>query len=516
VGLDSDNEDPDNPDLDRQNVCDQPFMGQCETWSHLDDEYQAQLIEQLGNPEMDVDMCEMVISPQEYLQRFKDTVAFVQLISRAPLRKLKRARNARGPKFQTWLLLAASTHNLWVPPEVKQPFFNELDAFQTAQPGRLLEQASTGVAVISTSVFVHCLIQAGCDTMRLKAYGQKMPISFQETEPAQVDHRWAKHNEWDIGRTFHSPWIWLFASKIGRTRGIAHYPMMVPISQDHGSVNISLRRKNVPYTVKVYPKIVHVIKSFNSHLQSSKPRTLNGAKNQVNAAINMIHSLTTKNEAALGGFRIEVTVNAPSLEKAVAKVKKSGLLEPSYWLNHGDGPHAVRGLSAHLVPREAFLDSANWIYQCAIDLDVFCGNNNSTPSSLQLHVLTDILNSIGWNNGRGIATKSLDRWAWWNDHRDQSNPTVFQLLCLFCKNKDEDIQTVFRTSRTIAGVIPCKAYPMDRDHRYQINEQSPFRIRCGADGCWHKIQRTPILFYLAGLTQSGHLDWNELRDQLGI
>jgi len=38
---------------------------------------------------VDVDRWELIISPQEYQRRFKDTLATVQLISRAPLRRLQ-------------------------------------------------------------------------------------------------------------------------------------------------------------------------------------------------------------------------------------------------------------------------------------------------------------------------------------------------------------------------------------------------------------------------------------------
>jgi hypothetical protein len=52
---------------------------------------------------------------------------------------------------------------------------------------------------------------SGCRTLKLKAYGQKMPLDdrFVITEPAEENHEWAKHNEWDIGTTFLSDKIWL-------------------------------------------------------------------------------------------------------------------------------------------------------------------------------------------------------------------------------------------------------------------------------------------------------------------
>jgi len=70
--------------------------------------------------------------------------------------------------------------------------------------------------MISTSVFIHRLIQARCDTVRIKAFGQKTPLTehFLRTEPAQSSHPWAIH-EWDIGKKLDSPYIWLFDSAAG-------------------------------------------------------------------------------------------------------------------------------------------------------------------------------------------------------------------------------------------------------------------------------------------------------------
>lgn len=54
----------------------------------------------------------------------------------------------------------------------------------------------------------------------------------------------------------------------------------------------------------VYPHLVQVIKSFNSRLQASVPKTLTGLRSQLTRALNMIDSLSTKDTMALGGFRI--------------------------------------------------------------------------------------------------------------------------------------------------------------------------------------------------------------------
>jgi hypothetical protein len=63
-------------------------MGQCFALSTVPSVMQDHLIEDLEEASMDVDRWEVVISPQEYLRRFKDTLATIQLVNRIPLRRL--------------------------------------------------------------------------------------------------------------------------------------------------------------------------------------------------------------------------------------------------------------------------------------------------------------------------------------------------------------------------------------------------------------------------------------------
>jgi hypothetical protein len=263
-------------------------------------------LEELDAQPVDVDRWELVISPDEYLQRFKDTLATVQLINRVPARPLHTTYH-RGPSFNRWMLLAQANHQLWINPKHKAAFFTALEQHQTVQPGPLPLQASLGNVHVSATVFVHCLNASGCDTIRLKAYGQKTPLEarFIAREPAQIEHKWAEHNEWDIGQSFVAPHIWLFAGSNGRQHGLQHYPMLVPGSGNFGSVNVKGTHLGRHFSIKIYPRLVHVIKSFNSRLQGSVPKTLQGIRNQVAGALRMIHSLVTKNPTALGGFRID-------------------------------------------------------------------------------------------------------------------------------------------------------------------------------------------------------------------
>ena len=65
---------------------DLPFAEEFSILSDLSED--SPPINSLNPQPVDVDRWELVISPEEYQRRFKDTLATVQLISRAPLRRL--------------------------------------------------------------------------------------------------------------------------------------------------------------------------------------------------------------------------------------------------------------------------------------------------------------------------------------------------------------------------------------------------------------------------------------------
>jgi hypothetical protein len=480
-------------------------MDQFKLLADIEDE--EDVLDGLVERPMDVDRWELVISPEEYLNRFKDSLADIQLVNRAPLRKLHTTYH-RGPAFDKYLLIAEATHQLWVDLRLKTPFFNALDDHMDAQEGTLEYQASQGKAHLPTSVFIDCLMAAGCHTIRLKSYGQKMPMMtpFLHNEPAQTDHRWAEHNEWDIGTTFVSPYIWLFASATGRRHGIKHFPMCVPGSGDYGSVNVDQSHRGRKFTVKIYPRLVHVIKSFNSHLQGSIPTTLSGVLGQVASAKRMIHSLSGKDAMGLGGFRIEVTVRAVSLREATKVVKRTGFLNPEYWLGLSDGRHAPKPISAKVVSRQAFLDNANWVFQQAESAKVFHGQGANKPSKQHIQALTDILNALGWNGDLRTPTKSLRPDAWWNMVAPAA-PSLFGKLAELYQT-DDQIRALFELARANAGRdgVPCKSQPNDLGHRYQVNNGRPFRIRCCMHGCYHRLHRAAIIDWIAELVNHGVID----------
>ena len=360
-----------------------------------------------------VDRWELVLSPAEYFPWFIDTLAIVQLVNRIPHRKMHTTHH-RGPAFDHWLLLAQANHQLWIDPVYKDGFFDSLDQYQTAQPGTHPQQASLGNVHVSTTVFVKCPQDAGCDSLRLKAYGQKTPINdrFIPQELAPEDHRWAEHNEWDMGRSFSSPLIWLFGPATSRRHGIIQYNMLIPGSDGSGTCLIKVARQMGKVSVKANPRLVHVIKSFNSRHQGSVSKTMQGVRNQVDGCLRMIRSLNGKDDMTLCGFRIEVTVKAATLSRAREIVEGSGLLVPCYWLAIGDGDHSLLPLSVCHITREGILANANWVYDQADQLNIFSGSGSNKPTQYVIKALTYVLNSLGWNAGIQSPTHSANPHAW--------------------------------------------------------------------------------------------------------
>lgn len=85
------------------------FMQEFRLLSNLDSYGKQVVLEELGEPILDVDRWEIVLSPEEYLARFPNPLATVQLSARIPPH-----RKDNGSIFHDWLLLARANHQISV------------------------------------------------------------------------------------------------------------------------------------------------------------------------------------------------------------------------------------------------------------------------------------------------------------------------------------------------------------------------------------------------------------------
>ncbi|OCF40845.1 hypothetical protein I317_05295 [Kwoniella heveanensis CBS 569] len=475
---------------------------------------------------MDVDKWEINMSPDFYHSQFPSTLSTVKLSCHIPKRNPSAGNVVEGDlddhqrgqqDFEDWLLLAESGHQLWVEQRFKQGFYEELKNWRTIQPADAEWQSTYGTSHVPVSVFVHCLNTSGCDTIHLKGYGQKLPLlpPFQAQEPAQLDHPLSWLNMWDIGITFSCSQIYLFSPSHGNSNKITSYPMIIPGSLDFGSLLIIMRDRGEEFKIKIYPRLVHVIKSYNSRLQGEAVTTVAGLKGRGAACQKMIDRLSKVPSSELGGYRIEVTVQAKTLEEAEAKVMDiEGIpfFDINWWMNPtGQGRERYK-VEVKLVHKKALLANANWVYERAMQEGILTGNNVRKPGFVQKQGILDLLCSFGWNAGKKKMTSSLDPSAWWRGAEETEEGTrpggvsQKQLVLAHIRRKYQskaDIKQLWNLlkARGEKKCVPClkvTARAADKaKHKYQLCDWKPFKIRCGVRPCGHTMDEAEAFDYFA-------------------
>lgn len=483
----------------------------------------------------DVDKMEMCMSPDQFYRQFNTPLALVRLSSHAP--RINRTKPGdRGHEFSEWLLLAESCYQLWIDPIHKDRFYVELKTFRTINPAQNPWVSTYGSAYIPIPVLHWCLKKSKCTTIRYKAYGQKMELGLAISMGCDATdnyHPMAHLNEWDIGVTYQSPHIILFKPGVGHTKGTTHYPMITPASRGFGSIQTSITWNDTLYKVKIYPRLVHVIKSFNSRLQGEVLKTLRGVRRRANASVNMIQTLSQVPATEIGGFRIELSIQAPTLDIARQWVENTPLLDIGFWINPTADGNSPR-VNIMTTTQEGLLLNANWIVQRATSKKVFQGTDAHKPTNLQRQVTADILASFGWNAGRYRITKLDDKTAWYRtttdglvhpspelpqpdqvpagSHRRQPvntkgpDTSVGQVLAHLNKNFTGDggtkaLVAILRKHHPL-GYIPCQK---DQSHGYEIWGWQPFRMRCHVRTCKNNLNLGNSYIWFADLIVTGQV-----------
>jgi hypothetical protein len=293
---------------------------------------------------------------------------------------------------------------------------------------------------------------------------------------SSANHLMAYLNEWDIGITFKSPLIYLFKPTLGKTSGMSCYPMVNPLSRDYGSIQTFINWNDTRYKVKIYPRLVHTIKSFNSRLQGEQLATVRGIKRRAKACVQMVQRLAKVPNAEMGGFRIEVSVQAPTLDIAKRWVEGTPLLNINFWREPwGQGVEGQK-IDVLLTNKESLLLNANWIIQRGYRLKHLTGRDIYKPTKIQCQVVTDILSSLGWNAGKSKPTPSLDNKAWWcgEDGEQEQQPidldsqvgTILSHLNQNYRGKEGTtaLVSIMRNGHRL-GYIPCQ---INNLHQYNI------------------------------------------------
>ncbi|EKD04974.1 hypothetical protein A1Q2_00725 [Trichosporon asahii var. asahii CBS 8904] len=288
--------------------------------------------------------------------------------------------------------------------------------------------------------------------------------------------------------------------------------MVIPGSLDFGSIHASVDWKGQQYKVKIYPRLVHTIKSFNSRFQGAPLMTVAGARKKLQVCDKMVHSLSETPANEMGGFRIEVSLTDSTLRGAKATADGMPFYDLNWWLDPPAGYEAYK-LDFKVLSPKALVQNAKWVLQRAEDLGMLASDNNRSIDKLQKKVMADVQASLGWNAGKLKTTKSLSPTAWWTGRHSDSTldytETSSNVVILNYLTKHFDTRTSFQRLITdirkeLGGLVPCpKSLEASPTHMLKRDGWDPVRMLCNAADCGVRLHGRAVYRWLAQLVIKG-------------
>ena len=174
--------------------------------------------------------------------------------------------------------------------------------------------------------------------------------------------------------------------------------MLNPASMGYGSVGIDIADEGSEYGVKIYPLVVHTIQAFNGRLKANFPKTMSGYKGKAVSIRAVTDFLESREPEDLGGFRIEVSINAATLEQACDQVLNTPLLDADFWLDPPEGRETYK-MDVKTVSKEGLMSNARWVHRFARDKGFFVGDGSRKHDARHHRVQSDMWSAMGWNVG---------------------------------------------------------------------------------------------------------------------
>ena len=185
----------------------------------------------------------------------------------------------------------------------------------------------------------------------------------------------------------------------------------------------------------------------------------------------------------MGGFRIEVTLKARSLEDATAKVATLPFMDINWWTDQVNHPEYK--VDIMVTSKAGVLANAGWVHQRAVDVGMLLGRNQDRAAVDQLQAVVDMLAGFGWNAGQGTRrTVGMSTDAWWTNVADggQEVDAGGQLGILnhlrqtyVTKEQVKSLLEMLK-SKSERGIVPCKVDNGVDRHRYHIAGWTPFKL----------------------------------------
>ncbi|KAE8236762.1 hypothetical protein A4X13_0g9036, partial [Tilletia indica] len=274
---------------------------------------------------------------------------------------------------------------------------------------------------ISANVFFRALVAADVNTVRVQNYGQK--IGLPTADPSDPTHDLAETNQWDLGINFAMESIVLvdlvryLPAKKGRS-----FPMFFPMGKDFGTVNLKINYNGEDYTVKMYPNIVHLLKNIGQGNYPKQPPKNIEALRRAFTLLETRATLFTKTAPwRFWGLRVEVSVQAESLEEAIKKVSSTPLLTPAEFVEPTDPQLLDYALRFREFTKDQYVFNLNKQIGIANRLPHFMrGTDRARTSPMQQQIIVDLYNAMGWSPGyRKISNWRTDI-GWWVEDEEIS------------------------------------------------------------------------------------------------
>ncbi|CAD6896551.1 unnamed protein product [Tilletia laevis] len=362
----------------------------------------------------DVDSYNVMVFPEDLLKRFGPTHS-VALASHHV--------NLRDPACPNMMTIATSPEVWRIDQHYKVPLLTTL----VGRTGFNLKASPFPYALnesqrmITLDELVWALEDIGCETVRFSTYGIKKNIKT-FVDPASPDHPEAELNSYDLGVEWDPDSIFLTAPKRKLPKNVSTlYPMLGPRGLGYGSIKFKIQVEEDEFTIKIYPKLVHVLKSAMGKGILYAPKTMATLKKRQTNLEKLCTSLREGKPEATYGVRVECTVTASSFEEAKAKVSKLPLLSIKEYLKPVHPDFKDFKIGCHEVSHEVYMEQFTRLLKHVIEtLKLFAGRSIVKTTPRQMQICLDMFNVAGWNPGRMRITSWVLRASWWrvNDQED--------------------------------------------------------------------------------------------------
>ncbi|KAK0542118.1 hypothetical protein OC846_006838, partial [Tilletia horrida] len=272
-----------------------------------------------------------------------------------------------------------------------------------------------GTRMVTCSMLCQALDNIGVTSVRISAYGFKCPLELFD-DPANPEHPECEKNTYDIGRVWRTDHIGL----VGPTRRLSEamakiYPMLGPIGFGLGSVKYTVTIEERQYKVKIYPALVHLLKSVFGKMILYAPENIKTLKARKANLVTLIDFIKNSGYNLATGVRVEVTVPAETFWDAVATAcDQTPLLSLKEYTKPVHPDFQDFKTRVYEVTRDSYLEQIEDLMEhCEVTLNLWHGRNAGPTTDQQRQVCLDLFNCVGWNPGTFKITAWNRELSWW-------------------------------------------------------------------------------------------------------